>query len=825
MKEEQEKIPITLEGIVERVTFHNKDNGFCVLRIKIKGQRETLTVIGNIAAIANGETISVTGKWNNDKKFGLQLCATSINVILPATIDGLRKYLGSGLIKGIGPCFASKIVDYFGLATIDVIEVAPNRLIEVDGIGKGRAELIARSWADSRAIRDIMIFLQSHNVGMAVANKIFKHYGNEALEVVKNNPYQLARDIKGIGFISADKIAMNLGISPHSPQRAEAALSYILYEASSSGHCALPEKDLLDKAEKELKVDRVILEQALKDEIKTRRLVPVITQNIINDICTKEKITPTQEVENNVEKLIFLPIYLHYESFTAQKILEINRKNTTFWSGLDIESGIIWLKEECNISLSESQNNGLKNVLSNKISVITGGPGTGKTTLVNSVIKILTSYREIINIENNTNIHHNKIRIKLAAPTGRAAKRLSESTHHYAETIHRLLEYDHQNGGFKHDTERPLPCDLLIIDESSMLDVHLMYSLLKAITVNTSIILVGDIDQIPSIGAGQILKDIIQSCTVSVTRLDKIFRQAINSQIIVNAHLINRGIIPKLEDHSNYKNLYYNSERNLESTIQSTNKFDITQDDNKRSATIKDFLFYEVRDPQDALNAILQILTNDLPKLISNKQIKKKHKQNDMYQNFDIKRDVQILCPMQKGGLGAKAMNIELQKVLNPSFCEDYIEILGRRYGVNDKVMQIENNYDKSIFNGDIGYIVSINREDSTLHVDFDGYHVEYEFDELDQLVLAYAITIHKSQGSEYPIIIIPILIQHFVMLNKNLLYTAITRGKNLVILVGQKKAIAIAVKNNSANKRYTKLRDLLAAINQNDINRVSAQS
>lgn len=827
---------IALDGVVERVTFHNAENGFCVLRIKAVGHMDLVTVVGSVPAIVEGETVSVSGRWNSDGKYGLQLQASSLSVVLPSTVEGLRKYLGSGLIKGIGPHFAKKIVDHFGVAAMDIIESAPHRMGEIAGIGAGRIETISRSWTENRVIRDVMIFLQGHSVSAVLASKIFRHYGAGALDVVKNDPYRLVRDISGVGFLSADKIALNIGIPQDSPQRVRAALSYVLQEAATSGHCALPELVLLNKTERMLSVERDILVNALRDEIREKRLIPVMVEGGDGDgnrspngvdavdahICDECSVKEVRE-----QRLIFLPPYLHYERYIAQKITKIKSGEHAIGAGLCFDSAIMWLRARYRINLSETQRDALANVLRSKFSVITGGPGTGKTTLVNSIVKIVTLYDGM----NQSNAHEmkdtcnclqHKIRVKLAAPTGRAAKRLSESTRHYATTIHRLLEFDPQTNGFKYNESKPLACDLLIVDESSMIDVYLMFSLLKAVTQETTVILVGDVDQIPSIGPGQILCDVIKSNVVSTTQLNKIFRQAANSKIIINAHLVNKGMMPKLL-HNGPGMLYTQC---METTHQSMSKsvvqggdkdgcekgqFGTPQSINESLAT--DFIFYEAHDAQDALDNVIRILQYDLPTLFSTRDSTVRSCGTPRCSSlFDMKRDVQVLSPMQKGTVGARAINSALQKILNPASVSDHIEAYGQCYAISDKVMQVENNYSKLVFNGDIGYIKSINREERIVIVDFEENEVQYEFHELDQLMLAYAVTIHKSQGSEYPVVIITLLTQHFVMLNKNLLYTAITRGKNLVVLVGQKNAVAMAVHNNSACERHTMLRNWLIA-------------
>jgi len=750
----------SITGIVERITYRNEENGFSVLKVKAKEKKDVITVICEIAAITEGETILITGKWHNDPKYGLQIRAETAVPVMPNTIHGLQRYLGSGLIKNVGPHFAEKIVKEFGLDSIDILDNNPEKLRSIRGIGEERIKLIARSWQENKSIRDIMIFLDSHKISSGAASKIFRHYGHNAINILQNDPYSLAYDIKGIGFLSADKIALNMGMERESPKRARAALHYILKEATSSGHCALPASILIQKIEKELSIPINVLEQVLSEDLLSSKLIEVEEQAIKdNSTATLESIQKTLHLNDN---LIFLPQYIRYEMYVAEKILELSKHSPPQWCGINVPHALEWLTQKYGINLSSSQQEATHIALSNKVSVITGGPGTGKTTLINAILKILTEYM-VLNAEGI------KLAIKLAAPTGRAAKRLSESTRRFATTIHRMLEFDPVTFGFKYNAENPLRCDLLILDESSMIDVHLMLLVLKALKSTTSLILVGDIDQLPSVGPGQILSDIINSNAVPVVRLNKIFRQAANSRIITSAHSINNGFMP-----------------------------DLTND------VGSDLLYYDISDTKNCsvIEIVERILQVDLPKLLfQNKNIKNP-------ENFSVIKDVQVLSPMQKGNAGIQMLNLCLQKLLNSQYkCGNYVEKFGQSYCIGDKVIQMENNYDKSVFNGDIGFIEGIDVEKRTLSINFDDRILEYEFEELEQLSLAYAITIHKSQGSEYPVVIIPIVTQHFIMLNANLLYTAITRGRNMVILIGEKKAIAIAVQNKKNTVRHTRLR------------------
>jgi len=710
-----------LKGLVERVTYHNSENGFAVIKAKVRGQRDLVTVTGNIPHITVGEQIITSGCWHNNVKHGLQFKAEFIKSIMPSNIIGIEKYLGSGLIKGIGEHFAKKLVGMFGEKVFEIIEQTPSRLKEITGIGKVRIERITRSWNEQKIVREIMVFLQSHGVSTSKATRIFKTYGQEAIQVVSENPYQLTKDIHGIGFLSADKIARNIGIEETSLIRARAGITYALMEAMSDGHCALPEEILLEKANELLNIPKETLINAINNEVECG--------NLVRDTI-------------GIENVLFLAAYRAYERSIADRFKDLII-GVPPWNGIDVDKAIPWAEEKLSIQLADKQKEAIRMVTRLKATVITGGPGTGKTTLVNSILRIIKA---------------KKYDIKLCAPTGRAAKRLSESTGFEAFTIHRLLKFNPGKGEFTHNYDNPLMCDLLIVDESSMIDVQLMFLLLKALPKTSCIILVGDVDQLPSVGPGQILKDIIDSQTIPTVKLDQIFRQAATSDIIVNAHLVNEGKLPKLE---------------------------------AKAGT--DFYFIE-SSAEELPQKLLEVVSNRIPSAFKLNPI----------------TDIQVLCPMQKGNTGVRSLNIELQRVLNSNYING-IERFGQIYSEGDKVMQLENDYDKEVYNGDMGFIKNINPEEQEMTISFDNRDVTYDFADLDQITIAYATTIHKSQGSEYPAVVIPITMQHYLMLKKNLVYTAITRGKKLVVLIGEKKALAIAVKSKNNLIRYSKLREFLS--------------
>ena len=712
----------TLSGLVERVTYHNAENGFCVLRVKARGQRDLVAVVGHAAAINAGEFISATGWWITDREHGLQFKAASVTTTQPTTLEGIEKYLGSGMIRGIGPVYARALVGAFGDAVFDLIEQEPHRLREVTGIGAKRAARIVAGWADQKAIREIMLFLHAHGVGTSRAVRIFKTYGQDAVALITENPYRLARDIRGIGFRTADQVASRLGIAKEAMIRVRAGLSFGLAEATGQGHCGLPVAELTRSTSELIEVGAGLIGDALRLELGDGELM---ADTLDGEAC------------------VFLAGLYRSEQAIAERLRLLSRGRPS-WPVIDAVRAIPWVEGRTGLALAPSQREALTLAIDAKVLVITGGPGVGKTTLVNSILKVLGA---------------KGVRVELCAPTGRAAKRLGESTGLEARTVHRLLEADPGTGGFKRGKAHPLDCDLLVVDEASMVDVPLMRALLLALPDNAALLLVGDVDQLPSVGPGQVLADVIASGAVPVVRLTEVFRQAAQSRIITNAHRINQGQMPEL-----------------------------TAPDGS------DFYFVEAAEPEDALRKLLAVVRDRVPVRFG----------------LDPVRDVQVLCPMNRSSLGARALNIELQRVLNPPG-DQRVERFGWTYGPGDKIMQVTNDYERDVFNGDLGIVTGLDMEEGVLTVSFEGREVEYGFGELDELVLAYATTIHRAQGSEYPVVVIPLMTQHYAMLARNLLYTGVTRGKRLVVLVGQRKALAMAVRNAGGRRRWSKLREWMA--------------
>lgn len=711
-----------LAGTVERVTYHSPETGFCVLKINVAGQKEPVSIIGSAANVSPGEYLECEGVWNNDRTYGLQFKTTFLKIVMPGTVEGIEKYLGSGMVKGVGPYFAKVLVSAFGEEAFTVIENDPERLLKLPGIGRRRMERITGAWAEQKAVREIMVFLQSHGIGSARAFRIYKTYGDDAIDKVSENPYRLSLDIHGLGFKTADMLAQKLGVAADSPMRAQAGMRHVLQEISSAGHCAASRKRLAETAARLLEIPEAVIESAIDHEVREG--------NIVED-------------EIDGKPCIYLAHLFRAETGVADNLARL-LKGRTPWAGIDTEKAIPWVENKTGLKLSESQREAVRLVLNNKAAVITGGPGVGKTTLVKSILKIILA---------------KKIDIALCAPTGRAAKRLSEATGMESKTVHRLLEYDPMTNGFKRGKENPLEASLVVIDEASMADVALMNRLLSAIPDHAGLLIVGDVDQLPSVGPGAVLSDIIESGVIPTVRLMEIFRQAAASKIIVNAHRINSGEMPMKTEPE-------------EPT---------------------DFYFIPAGTPEAIYERLISSVTERIPKRFGLHPV----------------RDIQVLTPMNRGSLGVKSLNIELQKILNPQ-AKAGITRFGTTFATGDKVMQTVNNYDKEVFNGDIGWITEVDSEDGIVKVNFDGRPVEYEIGELDELSLAYAATIHKSQGSEYPAVVIPLSTEHYVLLERNLLYTAVTRGKKLVVIIGQPKALEMAVRNRKANRRVTKLRERL---------------
>ncbi len=701
-----------LAGVVERITFVNEENGYTVAKLKCKGEFDLITVVGNFSSVKAGAVLSARGTWRMDAKYGRQFQVEDYEERLPATAAGIEKYLGSGLIKGIGPVNAKRIVKVFKGDTLQVIEEQTERLLEVEGIGKKRVEMIKKAWEEQKEVKNIMIFLQTHGVSTAYGVKIYKCYGNESIDVVQKNPFRLADDIWGIGFKTADSIAQNLGFDLQSYVRLRSGMLYVLNDMAGDGHCYLTREQILDKTYELLEIDKDLLVDAL------------------------HKMLDEGVVIGAEEEAIFLPAFYHSELGVARRLKEITQAPSPLRS-VSIDAIVKTIAEKQQIQYDGKQLEAIRTAAASKLMVLTGGPGTGKTFTTLGII----SYFKALSAG-----------ILLAAPTGRAAKRMSEVTGLEARTIHRLLEFK-PTDGYTRKEDNPLICDVLILDEVSMIDLILMYNLLKAVPNETIVILVGDVDQLPSVGAGNVLRDIIDSSIVEVVKLTSIFRQAQDSQIITNAHRVNQGLFPSLSGQRD-----------------------------------RDFFFIEEEEPDKAADIIIDLVTRRLP----------------THYKLDPVRDIQVLCPMLRGTTGAHKLNQRLQEKL----IKEGLSVLygGTHFRAGDKIMQIKNNYDKGIFNGDIGYIESLHAEDRTIRVSYDDIVVEYDYTELDEVVLAYACTVHKSQGSEYPMVVAPLTTQHYMMLQRNLLYTCITRAKKVFILVGSKKAIAIAIRNDKTAKRNTML-------------------
>jgi exodeoxyribonuclease V alpha subunit len=703
-------------GFIDTVVFAAEEGGFTVARLKEPRKSELTCIVGAMPSVQPGETIRCRGTWKHHPEYGRQFEVESFELQAPSDLIGIQKYLESGMIKGIGPVYAERIVKCFGMQTLDVIDGTPQRLLEVPGIGGKRVEKIQTCWQEQRAIRDVMIFLRGHGVSPAYAQKIYRAYGDQSIQKVTSNPFALAKEIFGVGFKSADAVAKGLGIPAEAPVRIRAGLEHVLWELSNEGHVCYPEKDLIPAAEAILQVPADLIVQCLEEQIKEKL---IIRENTF--IWVKPLYLSEIGIARELSRLLPAPCRLR---------------------SVDVEKALEWVQAQLKIELAPEQKEAVANGVKEKIQIITGGPGTGKSTITKAILAITQKLTQ---------------KILLAAPTGRAAKRMSEITKQKAFTIHALLETNFTSGGFKRNKENPLECDLIIIDESSMIDTLLMNHLLKAIPSEARVIFIGDIDQLPSVGPGNVLKDMIASEKLSVTMLKQIFRQAAGSRIVTNAHLINQGEFPDLKSYPN-----------------------------------SDFHFIDAEDPEKIATEILGLVKTRLPKAF----------------RFHRFEDIQVLSPMRRGVIGTENLNALLQQNLNPS--PSPLMRMGRCFHLGDKVMQIRNNYQKEVYNGDVGKIVEIDASEQALKVVFDGRAVHYEFAEIDELVLAYAVSIHKYQGSECPCVIIPVHTSHFKLLYRNLLYTGITRGKRLVVLVGSRKAVALAIHNHDVQQRYTGLKQAL---------------
>jgi exodeoxyribonuclease V alpha subunit len=733
-----------LVGTVERITFYNAENGFTVAQLIPEGRSYTVTVVGNLLEVSPGENLRLHGDWTSHSRFGRQFQVERYATILPATAVGIEKYLGSGLIKGIGPVIARRIVRRFKLDTLRVIEEEPQRLREVLGVGKHRVALIQKAWEEQRAIKEVMLFLQSHNVSTSHAVRIYKTYGDASVDIVRSDPYRLARDIHGIGFLTADKIARELGLAHDSPQRIQAGISYTLSQMADDGHVYAPQGELIHESTRILDVPPNLVAEGIAQLAADQHLHLESLADRPANHPTYQPAGQTLAHTLSEQPAVYLPPFFYGEIGAANRlktILNVEKSRLAFYREADLDRVFDELAGQGGLSLNQGQREAVCTALTHKVTVLTGGPGTGKTTAIHTVIRLLES---------------KNCRYALASPTGRAAKRLAEATGREARTIHRLLEFKPQKGfQFQRNEENPLDVDMVIVDEASMLDLLLTNHLLKAIHPESHLLLVGDVDQLPSVGAGNVLNDIIASEVAAVVRLTEIFRQAEGSLIVHNAHRINRGEMPLFN----------------------------------KSAV--DFFLFPADDAERAADLIVDLMQNRIPRRFG----------------FNPLEDIQVLSPLHRGAAGVGALNRRLQSVLNPPAEGKAERRQGARvFRVGDRVMQIRNNYDKDVFNGDMGCVTTLDTVDQVLLVRIDDSDVAYDFSELDELVHAYAVSVHKSQGSEYRAVVMPVLVQHYVMLQRNLLYTAITRARELVVLVGTRRAIGIAVRNNKITERHTAL-------------------
>ena len=721
-------MPETLTGLIERVTYHNPENGFAVLKVQVKGRHDLVTVVGGTTSVSAGEHLEATGKWVVDREHGQQFKADELKTTHPASAEGIEKYLASGAIRSIGPKFAAKIVAIYKERTLEIFETAPDFLLHIKGIGQERVKRIRQSWQEQKEVRKIMLFLAEHGISFGRAVRIYRTYGQKSIAKIKENPYRLADDIRGIGFKTADELAAKMGIDRNSPYRARAAVQYTLQDLASQGHVGYPEPGVVEHTTKLVEIDQLIVEAAVKSALA-------------------EKTVIRETVEG--ESWLYLTALHRAEVGLAQSVHRIASATPHPMPRIDLEKAIAWIEGKLAIKLAALQQEAIRQACQQKMLVITGGPGVGKTTLVRSILEIFQA---------------KKMKCVLAAPTGRAAKRMAETTGQTAKTIHRLLEFDPATGDFKKNQQHPLTGDLFVLDEVSMVDVVLGHQFLRAVPSNACVILVGDVDQLPSVGPGSVLADLISSGVVPVVRLTEIFRQAAESEIVTAAYAINQGRMPNLK---------------------------------APDEGLSDFYFIEAEEPEAIQDLIVRLVKERIPKRFG----------------FTPKTDIQVLTPMNRSVLGARNLNQVLQTALNPGDGGPEVQRFGWTFRLGDRVIQTENDYNRDVFNGDLGVIESINRIEQEMVVNFEGRQVQYDFGDLDEIALAYVLSIHKSQGSEFPCVVIPLHTQHYMMLQRNLLYTAVTRGKKLVVLVGTKKALGMAVRRQDTSKRYTALRGRLQGV------------
>lgn len=719
-------MPESLTGLIERVTYQNPETGFVVLKVKAEGQRELVTVVGQVTSVAAGEYVEATGQWTVDRDHGRQFKAQELKSSRPTSAEGIERYLAAGAIRGIGPQLAARIVGIYKERTLAIFDECPDFLLHIHGIGPKRLRRIRASWEEQREVRKLMLFFSEHGIGSARAVRIYRTYGQEAIDRIRANPYQLADDIRGIGFKTADDLAARLGVDRQSPHRARAAVRYTLAQLTDEGHTGYPESGVVQKTVELLQIPPPLVDEAVAAAVADGSVI-------------------REPIEG--EAWLFLAALHRAEVGVARAVRTLTGDDTHPLPPIDVDVAIAWVEKRLQLQLAAGQKEAIRTVCQQRCVVITGGPGVGKTTLVRSILEIFTA---------------KKVKCVLTAPTGRAAKRLAETTGRTAKTVHRLLEFDPAEGGFRRGPQQPLSGQLFVLDEASMVDVPLGYQFLRAVPRGACVVLVGDIDQLPSVGPGTFLADVIGSQTVPVVRLTEVFRQAARSRIITAAYAINHGQRPELAE----------------------------------GKELTDFYFIEADQPEAIQQLLVRLVRDRIPQRFG----------------FAPRTDIQVLAPMNRSQLGARNLNQVLQEALNPPGDKAEVQRFGWTFRVDDRVIQTENNYDRDVFNGDLGVVAKINRVEQELTVSFEGRAVAYDFADLDELALAYVLSVHKSQGSEYPCVVIPLHTQHYLLLQRNLLYTAVTRGKRLVVLVGSPKALDIAVRRCDTHRRYTALKRRLQA-------------